>query len=147
MNSIFIVDLCTCLHEVVYESTRLNLNVNRELYYELKQTLHLNEKQYLFRKWRLKLSIKLLESAHKRVSHYQDTSSSISKNKNNNTENNNIIRLRTKHLTNKQINLISFIKSYGNYLLTNLNRFQRILTLFIYSLLNFIPIRMVYVFV
>ncbi len=122
MNSIFIVDLCSCLHDIVYESTRLNLNVNRELYYELKQALNLNEKQYLFRKWRLKLSIKLLTQAHKRV----------------NLESNTILRLRSKHL-NQQINLISFIKSYGNYLLTNLNKFQRILSFMIssdYSILH-----------
>lgn len=41
-NSIFINDLHSFLHACVFESTRMNLNVNRELYYELKQVLDLN---------------------------------------------------------------------------------------------------------
>jgi hypothetical protein len=61
-------DLYSYLHECIYEFTRLNLNVNRELYFELKQALILNEKKYLFRKWSLKLSLKLLKKLHKRVS-------------------------------------------------------------------------------
>lgn len=41
-NSIFINDLHSFLHACIFEFTRLNLNVNRELYYELKQVLDLN---------------------------------------------------------------------------------------------------------
>lgn len=41
-NSIFMSDLHSFLHACVYEFTRLNLSVNRELYYELKQALNLN---------------------------------------------------------------------------------------------------------
>lgn len=41
-NSIFMNDLHSFLHACVFEFTRLNLSVNRELYYELKQALDLN---------------------------------------------------------------------------------------------------------
>lgn len=41
-NSIFMNDLHSFLHACIFEFTRLNLNVNRELYYELKQVLDLN---------------------------------------------------------------------------------------------------------
>ncbi len=105
-------DLCSCLHECVYECTRLNLNVNRELYYELKHAIALNEKKHLFRRWRLRLSIKLLAAAHKRASLELKPSN------------------RSRNL-NQQINLISFIKSYGNYLNNNLNRLQNILSFMI----------------
>ena len=76
-DSLFMNDLRSFLHECIYEFTRLNLNVNRELYYELKQGLILNQKVYLFRKWRLKLSIKLLTVAHRRASLNLKTSSHL----------------------------------------------------------------------
>ena len=101
MDSIYMQDMHSYLHQCLHEFTRLNLNVNRELYFELKQALILNEKKHLFRKWRLKLSLKLLSSAQKRTSH------------------------DLKRVAAPQLGLISFIKSYGVYLFKHLNRFQQ----------------------
>ena len=97
-DSLFSNDLRSYLHECIYEFTRLNLNVNRELYYELKQGLILNQKVYLFRKWRLKLSVKLLALAHRRAS------LNLKSNNHQSQANNDM---------NNQLNLISFMKSYG----------------------------------
>lgn len=122
-SSIFMADLCSILHDCVYETTRLNLNVNRELYYEIKQALLLNEKKHLFRKWRLKLSLRLLKLAHKRTS---------LDNKQHSKQQQQLQQLTpTKSGCSKidrQLNLITFIKAYGAFMLNNLNRFQRVLT-------------------
>ena len=111
---IFTTDLSSFMHDCVYEFTRLNLNVNRELYFELRQAIILNEKKHLFRKWRLKLSLKLLKTVHKRTSldnkQRQQAPTHIETIKNSN-----------------QHNLITFIKTYGSFMLANINRFQNIL--------------------
>jgi hypothetical protein len=120
-SSIFLTDLRSLMHECVYECTRLNLNVNRELYYELNQAILLNEKKHLFRRWRLRLSLRLLKGVHKRTSLDQKQQR----------------RKRTPTRTSdpsppdvidKQLNLITFIKTYGGFLLNNLSRFQQMTT-------------------
>jgi hypothetical protein len=112
MESLFMNDLRSSMHECIYEFTRLNLNVNRELYFELKQSLILNQKVHIFRRWRLKLSVKLLTVAHRRASLSLKTGSSINQ--------------QTSVEANNQLNLISFMKSYGLYLTENLSKLQKI---------------------
>lgn len=114
-KSIFISDLHSFLHDCVYEWTRLNLNVNRELYHELKQAIALNEKKYMFRKWRLKLSLKLLKGVHKRKSLDQKKRQCTP------------TRDSTPSLVDRQLHLITFIKTYGSYMLNNLNKLQRMM--------------------
>jgi hypothetical protein len=120
-NSIFMTDLCSIMHDCVHEATRLNLNVNRELYYEIKQALILNEKKHLFRKWRLKLSLRLLKSAHRRAS--LDNSKRTQ-----NPKQLTPTKLSQTNLMDRQLNLITFIKAYGSFMLSNLDRLQRVLT-------------------
>lgn len=119
-TSIFMTDLCLLLHDCIYECTRLNLNVNRELYYELKHALILNEKKHLFRKWRLRLSLKLLKSMHKRKNLDQQKRHTTPTRNDSST-----------NLVDRQLNLITFVKTYGTYLLNNLNRLQKVLTFMI----------------
>ena len=99
-SSIFMSDLCSFLHECVHESTRLNLNVNRELYYEIKQALELNEQSFLFVKWRLRSSARLLHQAYRNANANPANSLSLT--------------------------LYSFLIKYSAYLLANLNRFHRV---------------------
>lgn len=109
--SIFTEDLSSFMHDCVYEFTRLNLNVNRELYFELRQAIILNEKKHLFRKWRLKLNLKLLKTVQKRTS--LDSKQ---------RQQNHIEPINNSN----QHSLITFIKTYGTFMLANINRFQNI---------------------
>jgi hypothetical protein len=114
-SSLFMQDLTSALHECVYESTRLMLNVNRELYYELMQAIELNEKKYMLRKWRLKLSLKLLSAAQRRaVLHKQQQQQPLPPILSASIESNS-----DKH---QKMQLLAFMSSYGDYLLTNLRR-------------------------
>ena len=124
-TSIFMNDLRSFLHECVYEFTRLNLNINRELYYELNQALMFNQQVYLFRKWRLKLSLKLLNKAHRRTSfnmknQQQQLPQSID------ILPKNILKESSPY--NQQLHLITFLSSYGEYLLQNLSKLQKIIS-------------------
>jgi len=93
--------------------------VNRELYFELKQAILLNQKKHLFRKWRLKLSLKLLKGVHKRAS--------LDQQRNKRTPTRKSDPLPPDRF-DKQLNLITFIKTYGRFLLNNLSRFQEMMT-------------------
>lgn len=65
-NGLFNQDLLLTLHNTVFEQTRLCLNVNTQLYEEIKSSIEENYKRNLFQKWRLKLSIKLIKKQHRR---------------------------------------------------------------------------------
>ncbi|CAF0860307.1 unnamed protein product [Brachionus calyciflorus] len=65
-DGLFNEDLLLTLHDTIYDQTRLNLNVNTELYLEIKQSINENRKYLLFQKWRLKLSLKLLNKELRR---------------------------------------------------------------------------------
>ncbi|RNA21029.1 hypothetical protein BpHYR1_019482 [Brachionus plicatilis] len=65
-NGLFNEDLLLTLHNTIYDETRLFLNVNTDLYQEIKSSVKENQKLVLLRKWRLKLSIKLLQNQHRR---------------------------------------------------------------------------------
>lgn len=66
VNGLFNEDLLLTLHNTIFEQTRLLLNVNTDLYSEIKSSIKENQKRVLFQKWRLRLSIKLLQKQHRR---------------------------------------------------------------------------------
>ena len=119
LNSMYANDLHSYLHQCVYESTRLNLNVNREFYYEIKQALALNQQMYIFRKWRLKLSIKLLTIAHRRAS--------LTSKKPQQQQTAELANKPSSAEISQQLNMISFMKSYGVFLRDNLSKTQKII--------------------
>lgn len=122
-NSIFTNDLHSYLLECVYEFTRLNLNVNRELYYEIKELLDFNRSIYLFRKWRLKLSIKLLTKAYKTASASSASASAGSGSNNSSNSTSPVIKNR---VASYELNCFSLLNSYGNHLLSNLSKFHEL---------------------
>lgn len=114
-GSMFDNDLRSYLHQCVFECTRLNLNVNRELYYEIKQVISFNQLTFMFRKWRLKLSRKLLNKAYK-----QAASSSSS------TVTSPILKAAIKSSHSNELNCFNILHLYGDYLQKNLNKFHRL---------------------
>jgi hypothetical protein len=127
-DSIFMNDLCSFLHECIYESTRLNLNVNRELYYEIKHALFLNQQSFLFRKWRLKSSTRLLQNAYKSANENHRRRSSGGGSSNNSNSSSALVN--SSH-TSTELQLISFLIKYSAYLIQNLDKFYKIYTFFI----------------
>jgi hypothetical protein len=104
-------------HECIFEYTRLNLNVNRELYFEIQLASGLCHQKFIFRQWRLKLSLLLIKKAEKRNNLSSSSSSSSLKRKSN----------FNNDSTEHDIHL--FMINYCKHLITNMNRLHNLLPL------------------